>query len=276
MSAAFSLPFLPEKRPPSHAEAVRMAVEQALAARFPAALTPLLKPVRETIATGIAEVDALAGGMARGTLTEICGTASSGRTTLLLSLIAEVTRREETCALVDAGDRFDPASAAAAGADLKRLLWIRCVREVKRRRPRSFTRTEPQVADDLERVEQTLKVTDLLLNSGGFSLVIVDLGDIAAEAARRVPLTSWFRFRRAVEGTATALVVVEAEPFAKTSATLALKLKHSAVSIQQSVPTHACLLEGFATEVEVVRAPATRKPVAPARFGAATQWKRAG
>lgn len=277
-SAALSLPPFPEKRPVSRAAAVRIAVEQSLAARFPAALTPQLKPAPETIATGIAEVDALSGGIARGALTEICGAASSGRTTLLLSLIREVTRREEACALVDAGDRFDPASAVSAGADLRRLLWIRCARSKNARRSRSFTRMEPQVNDDLERVEQALKVTDLLLNSGGFSLVIADLGDIAAEAARRVPLASWFRFRRTVEGTATALVVVEAEPFAKTSATLALRMKHSAVSIQQSAtaPTHASLLEGFAAEVEVVRGPVARKPVSTARFAAKAEWKRAG
>ena len=48
----------------------------------------------------------------RGGLTEIYGPASSGRTSLLVSILAEATARQEICALVDAEDAFDPASAA--------------------------------------------------------------------------------------------------------------------------------------------------------------------
>src|SRR5437867_466407 len=44
------------------------------------------KPPPETISTGIAEVDAAMGGIPRGSITEICGPASSGRTSLLLSV----------------------------------------------------------------------------------------------------------------------------------------------------------------------------------------------
>src|SRR5579864_4132593 len=80
----------------------------------------------ETIATGIREVDSACGGLPRGAITEIVGPASSGRTTLLYSILAEATARGEACALVDASDAFDPASAAAAGADFQQLLWIRC------------------------------------------------------------------------------------------------------------------------------------------------------
>ena len=42
-------------------------------------------------------------------------------------------------------------------------------------------------------------------------MVVLDLGDIPAESLRRIPLTSWFRFRRAVESTATVLLLVEQE-----------------------------------------------------------------
>src|SRR5690349_18289057 len=44
-----------------------------------------------TIATGISAFDQLTGGIPRGALTEICGPASSGRTSVLLSLMAQMT-----------------------------------------------------------------------------------------------------------------------------------------------------------------------------------------
>ncbi len=68
----------------------------------------------------------LTGGLPRGALSEITGPASSGRTGVMLAALAQATRRREVCALVDASDSFDPASAAAAGVDLERLLWVRC------------------------------------------------------------------------------------------------------------------------------------------------------
>src|SRR5262245_36837564 len=67
----------------------------------------------------------LHGGLPRGQLSELTGACSSGRMTFLLQLIAAATRRGEIAALVDTHDRLDVASAAAAGVDLDRLLWIR-------------------------------------------------------------------------------------------------------------------------------------------------------
>ena len=86
----------------------------------------LERPSPEMVSTGVPAIDALTGGLPRGALTEIVGPASSGRTSLLLSLLAQATARQEACALVDASDAFDPESAVAAGIDLKRLLWVRC------------------------------------------------------------------------------------------------------------------------------------------------------
>src|SRR5215475_377768 len=81
----------------------------------------------ERISTGISAIDSLtSGGIPRGTLTEIYGPASSGRTSLLISLMARLTANQEYAALIDASDSFDPASAAEAGVHLSRLLWIRC------------------------------------------------------------------------------------------------------------------------------------------------------
>src|SRR3974390_2148461 len=78
----------------------------------------------ERAPSGIASIDAATGGLPRGCLTEIIGPSSSGRTSLLLSILAQATDRGEICALVDAEDAFDPTSAAAAGVALDSLIWI--------------------------------------------------------------------------------------------------------------------------------------------------------
>jgi hypothetical protein len=79
-----------------------------------------VRPAREMASTGIPAIDGLTGGFPRGCLTEICGAVSSGRTSLQLAALAAATRRQETCALVDAGDAFDPRSGATAGIDFER------------------------------------------------------------------------------------------------------------------------------------------------------------
>jgi recombination protein RecA len=254
-----------------------------------------VRPQPETILTGIPQVDALTGGVPRGGLTEIFGPASSGRTSLLLALMAQATAREEVCVLVDASDAFDPHSAAAAGVDLKRVLWVRGSENRKigtsgHRVIDSMTRSPDHpiprfaVSSNLRcassRVEQALHAADLLLQAGGFGLVVMDLGDIPAAIARRVPLTSWFRFRRTVENTATALVVVEQEASAKSCASLVLKTQQSAVSNQQSaktriVPTHTRLLCGMQLEIEVLNSRISqRKPVrsATTSFESRASW----
>src|SRR6266571_8986225 len=77
--------------------------------------------------SGVMELDAvLGGGFPRGSLVELCGPASSGRTSLAFSLLAQATERQEACACVDVSDSLDPISLAAAGVELPRLLWIRC------------------------------------------------------------------------------------------------------------------------------------------------------
>src|SRR5438067_9400947 len=105
-----------------NAALIRRQVEATLAHRVPSALTlrPAFSP--PTLPTGIAAVDALIGGFPRGGMTEIFGSTSSGRTSLLISFIAQLTQAGEVCALIDACNAFDPYSAAAAGVLLQRLL----------------------------------------------------------------------------------------------------------------------------------------------------------
>ena len=68
----------------------------------------------------------LGGGIPRGQITELVGKASSGCTSVALSLLAEATARQEIAAYIDASDCFDPPSAERAGVALDRLLWVRC------------------------------------------------------------------------------------------------------------------------------------------------------
>lgn len=207
---------------------LRARVESSLGERLSSTLLLRERIAPPTSSIGIAALDALTGGLPRGALSELAGAASSGRTGVMLSALAKATQRQETCVLVDASDSFDPASASTVGVELERLLWVRCGKSTSGRVEREAgPRTTPRSGGFAfsEALEQVLKVTDLLLHAGGFGMVVLDLGDIPAESVRRIPLTSWFRFRRAVEPTGTVLLLIEQEPCAKTCASLVLHLR---------------------------------------------------
>jgi hypothetical protein len=192
------------------------------------------RPALDLLPSGNPDFDMAFGGVPRGCVTDIYGPASSGRTSLMLSLMAQATSRQEYCALVDTSDAFDPTSAAAAGVSLGRLLWIRCGGNA----------------------EHALKATDLLLQAGGFGLVAMDLGDIAPITARRISLASWYRLRHAVENTPASLVVVEQAPHARACATLAVECARARVQ-WSGTPGCSRLLCGAAFAVE------RRKPMRP-------------
>ena len=267
---------------------IRARIESSLGERLAPTLLLRERMAPQTVPIGIAELDALTGGLPRGALNEITGPVSSGRTGIMISALAAATQRQEICALVDAGDSFDPASARAAGVVLERLLWIRCS-EHEQPQLLDFTRNSRPQRKTLRRLEQLLKVTDLLLQSGGFGMVVLGMGDLPAESTRRVPLTSWFRFRRAVEPTPTVLLLVEQETCAKTCASLVIHLQRRTIYAQNAasgkhaeaagwgvlsntepaIPannavSHAALLHEMQFVAEVTRS-WTRKPVQSAR-----------
>jgi hypothetical protein len=227
----------------------------------------------QMVSSGIRELDALTGGLPRGCLTEICGPASSGRTSILLATLSAATQRQEICALVDISDAFNPRSAAAAGVNFEKMLWVRCGMRLQKS-PQRHRVTENKIEKP---VEQALQVTDLLLQSGGFGLVIIDLGDTPLKMARRIPLTSWFRFQRAIEHTATVLFVISQAPCARTCASLLLKVsgkKLSAFSSQLSAetsPTHAQFLDGLQVQGELLRSRLERKPAGSVATAFATK-----
>jgi hypothetical protein len=318
--------------------------------------------------SGVSELDAvLGGGFPRGSLVELCGDASSGRTSLAFSLLAQATERQEACAFVDVSDSLDPLSLAAAGVELSRLLWIRCGESESRepdlatssyfgpagkeientrrpnpegkrpmhasgwRHPRDLMRgveqaiplvmgnrisapapkpiqvvarcAGEQVERDREpprrgirsprplpklasaplqevrlpaksskpwkRLEQALKTTDLLLHGGGWGVVVVDLGGISWVDARRINLSMWFRFRRAIENTSTTLLLLGEESCAKSCASLVLRCQRKTDSWSRAaarVPTSAATLEGFEVQGEVSRSRAVSQSADSARW----------
>jgi hypothetical protein len=251
-----------------------------------------VRPRPEMLSSGIAEVDTITGGIPRGCLSEIFGPASSGKTSVLVAAMAAATLQDETCVLIDASDSFDPESAAAAGVEFRKLLWVRCgelsavvgrqssahIACADDRRP--MTDDLPRVRNTNERkLEQVLKSTDLVLQSGGFGMVALDLAGIPEKFVRRIPLASWFRFQRAVEHTKTALLVVSEFACAQTCAAMVLKLGNqlSAIRVQPSgKPSHTELLEQMRIDAELVRMRLERKPAGSVRTVFSTKAIRAG
>jgi recombination protein RecA len=173
----------------------------------PAALTPTDLPHLDTL---------LRGGVPRGQLSELAGPASSGRTSVLMQLMAASTRRGEIVALVDTSDCLDVSSAAAAGIDLDRVLWIR------------GSTVAPGVVGAARSaghvVERAVKALNLVLQAGGFSIVALDLGDVSIREIKSLPHTTWLRVQRAIEGSDTACVLIVPEPIARSAGGLTLTL----------------------------------------------------
>jgi recombination protein RecA len=285
------------------ATSLRTQIEATLANRIPSALSPASRIIQELISTGVPVVDELLhGGFPVGAITEIVGTECSGRTSLALSFISVITRTDKVCAWVDVSDTLNPESAAAAGIDLRRLLWARCGSaslaglpplareafsvpekyfaprpipkglhgggfgphprgEVKgvasaltglfrpetssplasERVPRLESENVAVVAAALQssgkntkapisrkpwtRLDQALRVTDLLLQNGGFGAIVLDLGGIAPEHVLRIPLATWFRYRAVAEQKQTSVLLLSQHACAKSSASLQLHLQ---------------------------------------------------
>jgi len=206
--------------------------ERKLDVTLTAAPGALVPPPERLAPTGSIELDAaLGGGLRRGHLSEITGAPSSGRSTLAVQAMASATARGEAVALVDACDTFDPASAAAYGVVLPRLLWVRETGDAPR----------------------ALKAFSLILQAGGFGLVVLDLADLPSVAIRRFPWTTWMRIARIVEGSETAAVLIGAERIARSAGgvTIALDTSHAR---WQGAAHRARLLTGLVSAPRVVRA----------------------
>ncbi|WP_424946572.1 recombinase RecA [Candidatus Spongiihabitans sp.] len=91
------------------------------------------------------------GGLPRGRVTEIYGPESSGKTTLTLSVIAEIQKLGGTAAFIDAEHALDPAYAAKLGVNIDDLLV-----------------SQPDTG------EQALEIADMLVRSAAVDVVVID------------------------------------------------------------------------------------------------------
>jgi recombination protein RecA len=91
------------------------------------------------------------GGLPRGRVVEIYGPESSGKTTLTLSVIAQMQKLGGTAAFIDAEHALDPQYAAKLGVDIDQLLI-----------------SQP------DNGEQALEIADMLVRSSSVDVVVID------------------------------------------------------------------------------------------------------
>ncbi len=355
---------------------LKREIEAKLASRIPAALSPQALQTPRLMATGVPEIDdLLGGGLPLGGISEFTGLGSSGRTSLALSLLAEASG-DSACAYIDVNDSLDPRSAAAAGACLRNLLWVRLAfvpQETTIRKtlstapslalsantkmlvgqhggghhPRTETKgldraLEKMLAEKAEarfekkegtpgypnsklslatapeeqiryehlnarrsdasnpirqadqraamearqraevpvilrssmrgrekpwnRLENAIRATDQILQSGGFRVVVLDLASVPQDQALRIPSATWFRFRRAAQESDAIFLLLTQVACARSSALCVLDCSAGIPSSSQNV------LSRLSRSVEVARQRLS-SPFAKKAPGRAITWE---
>ncbi|OJI09421.1 recombinase RecA [candidate division WWE3 bacterium CG09_land_8_20_14_0_10_39_24] len=91
------------------------------------------------------------GGVPRGRILEVFGPEASGKTTLVLHIIAEAQKKGETAAFIDAEHALDPLYAKRIGVDVENMLI-----------------SQPDTG------EQALEIAETLIRSGAVAVIIID------------------------------------------------------------------------------------------------------
>ena len=126
----------------------------------------------------------------RGTIVDIAGGASSGKTAIALALLANLTLNGEVCAVVDSTNGFDPRSAVISGVILENLLWVKCGGDV----------------------EKAFIAADHLVMAKGFGAIWLNLCGLPRRKLQMVPKTYWYRYRTRIKETPTLIFVTSEEP----------------------------------------------------------------
>jgi hypothetical protein len=241
------------------AAAIRVQIESTLAQRVPAALTLKIKQAPEVFASGMAEVDAmLGGGISRGAITEVSGLHGQD---LVCSLYPCFDHPAWQCVRLGRCERC-PVAGDSSG--------FRC--GIATAALASHVCGTPDKAG-------RLKATDLLLQTGGFAAVVLDMSDVLPQHTQRIPLGTWYRFRLAAEHARTALVFLTQSPCASSCATLSLRCEPAAVvpfSSQGETPLFERQQYQFARERNRNEGSLFihKKPAQRVRWSADTLWSR--
>jgi len=170
---------------------------------------PSLDAPPRFLPTGIEAFDrALGGGWRIGELSELAGRQATGRSHLVACTLARATADRHVVAIVDALDRFDPSSAAEAGVDLDRLLWVRGPAVVAEQ-------ARPALVDHA--IRQAVRAFDLILRAGGFAVVVLDLRGIPPRRLQALPMPTWLRLAQVLEAQDTVGLVLAEVPVARSA-----------------------------------------------------------
>ena len=199
------------------------------------------------LSSGLAQLDALIdGGIPRGRISEITGRAGSGKTSIAASFASFATHRGEVAAWLDAAGSFDPESIEAAGVDLRRMLWASM-------KTTSSSRTLPHArfaAGPLARHQSAIvKAAELVLEAGGFGLVVVDFG----EAVRSLTYASSLRIARAAERSGAAVIAIAPWRMCGTFAALSIAASRAEASFSRLAPGSPVMFDGLAVDAMVAR-----------------------
>jgi hypothetical protein len=201
------------------------------------------------LSSGLAPIDALIdGGIPRGRISEITGRAGSGKTSIAASFAAFATRRGEVAAWLDSSGSFDPESMAAAGVDLRRMLWASM--KSASQLARAILPHSRFAAGPLARHQSAIvKAAELVLEAGGFGLVVVDFGEIP----RALTYASSLRIARAAERSGAAVIAIAPWRMCGTFAALSIAASRAETSFSRLTPGSPVIFDGLAVDAMVAR-----------------------
>jgi hypothetical protein len=157
-------------------------------------------------------------------------------------------------------------SAAVDGFLSNEAVVARCAEPISKPRPtqKSFesslvsttaTMRSPRRACAYDAIEQAIQSADLLIQTGGFSALVLDLGGIKPEFAARVELSTWHRYRIASEKMQSSIVLLSQYACAKSSSELQLRLFP-----MEDTREERTVFNGLNARVEVLRRRFTGTP----------------
>jgi len=147
------------------------------------------------------------------------------------------------------GALLDPAAIAPRCAEPQRRAKYETQEIPRVSMPQAETpMRKPQPRKPWPRMEQAMRATDLLLQTGGFAVLVLDMAGLPPEAAQRVPLATWFRYRAAAERTQASVVLLTQTSCAKSSASLVLRMEQA--EALQEEPT---AFTGLSCRIELAR-----------------------